>query len=182
MIDIRRPCTYGQAAIVVCNESDILKLAECHFKSDLEYNADLLPANFQSILVGLWRTIFHRRDTDPVVFRAQSGTSIIGIGCATKNTSVEHGLCQYDAQFHILRVLKEAQRNEVGRRLLSCLSANLYANGARSSYMLVDAQDHETISFVKALGGTSHSLNLEHKMMLFVWHDLIPLINDAYRN
>jgi GNAT superfamily N-acetyltransferase len=150
-------------------------VARCHRKADLERQKEALPVNY---LAGFWQGMLN--DKKRIVFKAQSGLDVVGIGCATMHD--EHPLeIPFGACFSIVKVVQEAQGAGIGRRLLACLAGNLFSRGARSAYMHVHIDDHVITAFARETGGSLFQPYNEQGIAVFVWRDLIPVITDAYR-
>ena len=177
-MDIRRPCGYYNAAITRCSESDIRLLVRCHHLIHSNGHPENLPSNYLTTLAGVWNGIFGQPDS--IVFKAHCGSEIIGFAYGRRNSSDDSELCQFDGAILLVNVLEKARRCAIGRRLLSCIAANLFSGGMRNAFVSVHIDDTTSQEFIKFLGGKFYTVKIESDTIIYVWSDLLPLILDVF--
>ncbi len=168
--------SYKMTALYACKEHDIAEIANMHSKSLREL--DPTTKVNSSKIDAYWRGIMQKLHDPAIkltVFKAVSGRECIGIGFATANRLRENDLKSFGGQICLIRVLKKAQRCGIGRRLLSCLTANLYSFGIKNAFMVIDKDSVFDIGFVKAMN--ARSLLAKDDVIIFGWDDLPTIFN-----
>jgi hypothetical protein len=173
---------YTSVGIYACKESDAPHIAVTQFKSLHESDPTIDPNNL-CFIHAYWRGIMHKLDDPAInltVFKAIYGIECAGFAFAMANFLPDDELKEFDGEIRLIRVLKKAQRNRVGKRLLACVAANLYSFGLRNAFIVVENDDIDYLNFVKAMN--ARLVCYRENSVVFAWDDLIPILMPDVNN
>ncbi|WP_242225286.1 GNAT family N-acetyltransferase [Bacillus cereus group sp. BfR-BA-01380] len=140
--------------IVKANVNDAKELAHVHVDSWRETYEGIMPKEVldkksYEKREGLWRKILQEQQSHVYVAKTVDG-KIIGFADGGKERT---GSYEYEGELYAIYILKEYQRNHLGKKLLKAVAADLYKNDYQSMLVWVVANNPSKY-FYEALQGS----------------------------
>lgn len=166
--------------IVKANVNDATELARVHVDSWKETYEGIMPKEVldkksYEKREGLWRKILQEQHSHVYVAKTVDG-KIIGFADGGKERTGSYG---YDGELYAIYILKEYQRNQLGKKLLKAVAADIYENGCYSMLVWVVANNPSKY-FYEALQGSfvdkKQIEELHVEEIAYGWKDIKTLL------
>jgi len=161
-------------------ESDAEAIAGIHVRSWRETYQDLVPSSLLDNLsaankANWWREVLSASAPPQnlsVFLAIDSANRVVGFGACGQQRSRELVDLNLEGEFQAIYVLKDAQRQKLGKRLMKAMAHRLSALGLRGGALWVLRDNHPARRFYEALNGEVVAEKEDQRSSDIVFHEV----------